>query len=467
MSRSGLRRLLDRSPIDVRSPRDRVARALQRRLAPAPDASPVTPGRGPQPLGRADLPAFATPALAELGDLALAAGRGEAVVLPDLTLPADGPVERVALRLVHLAAVHAWSRLSDADAERLGGAARAHARFLVRERPVAEGDLDAALVDAALVIAGYAFPALDDAAGWRGTALARLGHSLPAALRGGAPSGSPAHAARTLWAVALARAWASASDAALPSPALTALVEGVSALDALAGDSGPLPGEPPPPALLPLSAGPAHDSLWDLLLAWGLVGGAPRRTADDAVQRLAGRVPTGTPQDVADDDTWRLWSWRESGVAVAHARIKGHAGRVSLRTADGLLSWDLDGAPLIWSTRAGTELTVTRVDGAKTRIIAVDADADPLADGRAERDVLVRQARLLVTDLGRSELHWRLGQAWQLVPGDKPDTWTAEHDGHTLLVKLEHDGWAFRVDGDRIDGSGDPGTPVRTIVELR
>ncbi|MCK6507687.1 hypothetical protein L6R53_30690 [Myxococcota bacterium] len=440
----------------ARAARDQVLRAVMRRTSPPVEGGALDGGRGEHPLGAADLSFAPGPdlALADLGRAALDAGAGHAGGLTAVLdwIAADRPGQgaawtdagQVACRLVHLAAVQAWSPLDASAAATVGGSALAHARWLVRERPLDDQDPDATLAQAALVIAGLSWPALPGARDWTGNGMAAL-KSTTDGLVGpdGAPRSEPAAAARALWAVALARAWADANGMATPAPVLGALLRGATCLWRLVGDSPDLPASASaPPALLPLSSAPLSGTLRGLALCWGQDDGEGGVPADPAVQRLAARSPSPAVRAMAPDDEWRLWSWRSTGMAVAHARIKGCAGRGWFRQQDGRVQWDLDGLPLVTGNRAPARLVVARVDGPKARVIAVPPGIDTRADERPERE------------------------GWSLTPADKHE-WTATQGDHTLVAKFDEEGWSWSVDGRRIVGVGDPAVAVRSMFELR
>jgi len=472
----------------ARSAADRVQRALLRRSHPPVERAELDGGRADHPLGLPDLPtpgpggaAASMPpgGLAELGPAALAAGRGDPEGLREVLAwiaadrPGEGPAwqdpAQVACRLLHLAATWVWTRPDPAAAAAIGGSAQAHGRWLDRERPLHGGDPARVLSDAARFVAGLAWPALPEARGWQGEAMAELRRAAPTLLGSdGAPLAEPAQVARALWALALARAWAHAAGVGVPPQVNAALVQGSTSLWRLAGDSGVLPGsEPPPPALLPLSSQPLAHSLRDLVLAWELDAGELATGDDPAVRRLAGADATGPWEAMALDGEWRMWSWRGTGLAVVHARLKGLLSRGWVRQQDGHVQWDLADQALVWSTRAPAAMVVARVDGSKARIITVPPGSDAHADDRAEREILFRQARLVVTDRGVDQVRWQLGAGWSLEPGDKGE-YTATRDGVTLVAKFdEGEGWTWTVQGDRVEGRGDPAVAVRSSFELR
>lgn len=467
----------------ARATRDRLLRAVLRRAAPPVDGGPIDGGRGDHPLGPADLAPHGQHGpdelpLAPLGQAALAAGQGDAAAIDQalIWIRADEPGQgadwsdagTVACRLVHLAAIWAWTRPDRDASAAIGGSAQAHARWLVRERPLNDADPAVTLGHAALVIAGLAWPALPDARSWTGEGLASLKSSTQALLGSdGAPVAEPPDVARALWAVALARAWADAAGMPVPAEVTGALIRGSTCLWRLCGDTGDLPAAaPPPPALLPLGPSATSLTLRGLVLAWGLDAGPSVGAHDPAVTRLSGKEPGVDATAMAPDNHWKLWSWRATGMAVAHAQLKGQAGRGWYRQSDGRVQWDLGGEPLVLGHRAPALMVVARVDGPKARVIAVPPDTRANADDRPERDIVWRQARLVVTDRGADRVDWELGEGWTLSPGDQDD-WTATVGDRTLVVKLDDDGWSWSVDGRRIVGVGDPTVAVRSIFELR
>ncbi len=464
----------------LRTTRDKLLRAVLRQATPDVDATPVDGGRGPQPLGEPDLASFDTGPLGGLGQAALAAGRGTSTGLDgaiawiagdragegaDWADPAD-----VAVRLIHLAAVQAWTRPDPGQRAAIGGSARAHAVWLIRERPFDDADDAVCLGHCALVIAGLSWPALPEARDWTGVGLAGLRTSAPALVgNDGAPAASsPLAAARALWALALTRAWCRAAGAALPVDAVGALVQGANALWRIQGDSDDLPRLGAPVAgLLPLSDHSIASTLRDLLLAWDLdEGEAAADRPDPAVLRLAGRTADAAAEPMAPDNDWQLWSWRGAGVAVAHARIKGARGRAYYQQQDGRFQWELDGVPLLSGQRHPARLEIARRDGAKARIIACPPGQDTFADDRPERDILLQKARVVVTDRGVDHIEWSLGEGWDLALDDKGN-WAGEQDGRTMVVKLDDDGWTWTVRGNHIEGHGDPTVAVRSIFEVR
>lgn len=467
----------------ARSTRDRLLRAVLRRAAKPIDSGQVDGGRGSHPLGAANLqtPDQAppdAPGLAPLGTQALLAGKGDPRGLADTLswIAQDRPGQgddwtdpgQVACRLIHLAAIWVWTRPDAAPSAAIGGSAQDHARWLLRERPLDDADPNLTLTHAACVIAGLSWPALEDASNWVGECLASL-RSSTRALVGpdGAPTAEPAVAARALWAVALARSWADSKGCAVPADLTGALLQGSTCLWRLCGDTGSLPAAGPAPlALLPLSPVALPLTLRGLVLAWGLDQGKPVCLEDPAVLRLAGHQCSGDPSPMAPDGQWRLWSWRSTGMAVAHAQVKGHSGRGWFRQSSGRAQWDLDGEPLVIGQRAPLSLTVARVDGPKARVIAVVPGVDAQADHRAERELLWRQARFVVTDRGVQRIDWELGPGWALSPDDKGD-WSATQGARSLHVKLDGQGWTWTVDDRRIVGHGDPAVAVRSIFELR
>ena len=327
---------------------------------------------------------------------------------------------------------------------------------------------------AGLVIGGFTFPDLPDARTAWSEGLASLRFDLPRAFAGdgsafGAP---PAVAAEALWTVAVARAVARAAGAAFPSDADAAFARGARWLERIAGEIGPLPpvGDAPPAPVLEAEA-PIAWSLWNLARAWGLADGepAPGADADPRLAWLGVRAPGGTPEPAPK--TWAMWQFREGGDAVAAMRVKNRPSRVvasfgpasacpqahpaplsvlwdvgdvavladpgcavktpALRTVQTHTTLTLDGRepPRRWDAR----LTLARVDGKKARITGA-TDAWSSMGFQHERDVLLNQARLLVTDrltpVGRARGRHALRVAFQLGAG-----WTVEHDGTNWVAK--------------------------------
>lgn len=480
MNVSSVRDRLVQSAMKVR---EGAVRAALRRTSAAIDDSPIDGGRADHPLGQPDLPATLAVGpdavtLASLGEAALLAGKGDAQglarALADLPIPAGADAGTVACRLIHLAAIWAWTR-PDADASaRIGGAARAHIAWLQRERPLDERDPDATLAAAAMLIGARAWPALPDARDITAQALTLLPSSARSMLGpDGAPLGELSAVSRALWALALARAWGDRGGVVLPDAAIGALLGGSTCLWRIGGDSGRLPASVRPvPALLPLASLPLPLTLRSLCIAWGLESEAAPTTWDPAVDRLLGRatrVETVEPAitgAMGADNGWNLWPWRATGIAVAHARFKGIPSRGWYRASDGRVQWDLDDRPLVTGQRGPGTMLVARVDGPQARVIATPPGTDTKADERPERDLTWRQARFVVVDRGVDRISWELGPDWSLSKDEKGE-WVARHDGRTLVVKLDEEGWTWSVSGRRIEGQGDPAVAVRSIFELR
>ena len=444
----------------------RLSRQVLRFLAPDLDASPAEGGLGPHPLGAGGRTPWwsALPEDDALGGAALLAESSpeEATRLVLAWLDADTPgtgaswaaVDVVAIRLIHLAAFHAWVNTEAGLSERIAGSARAHAAWVFAELPIDESDPVTALCHAALLIAGQAWPALEDARRWRGPALAGLPASLSATVGDdGASTAPPVAAARTLWAAALARAWVEAGGGAFPREADAALARGALALWRVGGDVGLLPTTPLTP-LLPLGPAPLSHTLRNLTLAWELDDGAPAST-DDAACALLASAPQGPPEVLSGTD-WRLWTWRGSGTAAAHRIIKKQPSRVWYSAPQQRLDWSLDeGVVVSGSLPAGT-LRVGRVDGNQATLIHEGASGVV--------DLRMRQARLSITQSGSSEVAWDIPTDWELTPSDKGG-YTGKKGRTTLVVKLDP-AWQWSLSGSRLVGRGDP-ERVKYSFELR
>ncbi len=399
-----------------------LAGSLLDRLRPAPDLAP----RAEAGLGRSPLPSLSALPTADgldpCGLLALRAGLGD--VPTDLS-PALGPPhggEAGALRLFHQAALWWWARLPLPAEQALAGAAAAQSQALLWGRPAAEPPLRAQL-DAARVFAAFAWPGLPGSRTLQGEGLVRLAHSLDAAIPGdGGPPGLPAELARLVRAGRLAQAAAEASHGALPALGLAALDRAETALVLIRGERGDLP-VPALPPLLPLGAD-----------APALLRPPPLAAP------LAGRE-------------WRAWALREAGVGLAWRTLKGGPSRL-YGAASGLLCWEGPMGRLLSGHRPLHGLRSARVDGPRALL--------RFGEGGATRELMARQARLIVTDLGATELEFRLPDlAW--VAAD--EGFEARGPGFVLALKPEPRWrWALTA-GGRLHGVGVG--EARTSLELR
>jgi hypothetical protein len=445
----------------------RLSRQVLRFLAPELDSSPVEGGLGPHPLGDGGREPWwsALPEDDALGAVALLSETDPADAVARLSawLDADTPGEGagwrapdvVAVRLIHLAAFHSRVNAEAALSQRVAGQARAHAAWLFAELPIDTGHPDTVLCHAALLIAGCAWPALEDARRWRGPALAGLPASLSEAVGDdGASRHSPTLLARALWAAALARCWVEAGGGSLPREAEAALMRGALALWRIGGDSGQLP----PAAvtgLLPLGPAPLSHTLRNLCLVWGLDEGEPACDSDPACLLLTGRLPEGTPESMCGAD-WRLWTWRSVGTAAAHRIIRRRPSRIWYSAAERRVDWSHSGEPVVSGQLPEGTLKVGRVDGNQATLIHE-------ADGSVV-DMRLRQARLSVTQSGTSAVSWEIAADWSLTPDDQGG-YTGKRGGVQLIVKLDPD-WRWTLSGSRLSGQGDP-ERVRFSFELR
>lgn len=289
-----------------------------------------------------------------------------------------------------------------------------------------------------------------------GEALARALAGLIAA--DGAPAGELAGAAEALLGVAVARAFALSAGQSLPAEVDGALAAGADALYRLQGEQDALPSPAPVHAILP-GPRPVPCSLHDAVLAWGLDQGAPASAEDPRALRLAGRPPEGRPEPLAQE-RWSLWSWRETGLAVAHVRMLKRPARVFLDARRGRLSWDLPGLPLL-SGEAGPRgrLETSRVDGRKLRLVAASA-----AEGW-RRDVLGQGSRLIARDSGLQQICFTLADRLDLVK--TADGWLGRADGLSLEIKVEPS-WRWTLDAGVLSGVRDEGSEeIQTSFELR
>ncbi len=437
-----------------------LARGLAARILPRPDSGPADGGLGRHPLGLAvgldgdidvsDAPA--DPALA----LALAAASGDraAVQAGVEALPPSAEPDPVAL--LHLATAHAWAPLPPEAERRLAGRAQGLAQAIARAR-VAAGPA-AALQDCALFVAALTWPALPGARAAEGLALAGLGRSLPAALSNdGGPRGSPAEAAQLLQAVTLAWAWADANGIGFPARLRPLVVDSASALDCIAGPLGALPGPPAAP-LLPFGRLGLTAQLINRLVAWEALPGPGRGEADPFTRRLTGREPIG-PLPTLAGKSWAQWAWREQGSVVAWREIKRRPSRLWVQ-AEGCAAWDIgdpSGRPLNVFTVSNppAALRQARVDGHKAKV--------ELQGLGVRRELLARQARVLLTDQGQRALRFAIDPRWSLQPAG--EGWEAKLGELTLALKLDPR-WTWQVRPGEVAGEGPP-DDVKTSFELR
>lgn len=389
----------------------------------------------------------------------------------------------LAVRLAHWHAGLSWLRAArdqgggDAPAslvDHMAGSASWHLRHLDLRMPLKPEDgLRRVTHYCGMIIGGFTFPDLPESARARSEGLAGLRFELARQLY---PDGSgvdqaPAALAQVLWLVAVARSVARANGAAFPADTDAAFARAARFLDRLAGDLGNLPliGETPLTDLLPADDSLAG-TLWNLALSWGLEQGAPAPVG----RRLGwlGATVAGTPEP-SSDKNWRLWCFRDGGVAIAWLKIKnqpsrlvvtmGPAGRGSPITHPAPLNviWDVGttrvladpGSPGSVSAREATAhntLTVegqegsanaalerSRVDGKKSRI---EGHRRLRGGGMHYRDVLLNQARMIATDRLTGQgpfkvrMSWQLGPGWQIEPTEQG--WTGKNGNITLVIQL-------------------------------
>jgi len=437
-----------------------VSRGFLNLLGPRIDASPAEGGLGAHPLKAAAPPwGRVLPPDPTLRDIALTADPDHAAsrlrAIPAGAEPADD-VAVVSCRLLHLSTAHARLNLPGDLASRVAGMARADAAWLFRQQALPHGDPDLALLHAALLTAGLAWPALEDARAFRSAGISGLRHSLGDATGEDGPGGAePAALARAAWAVCIARAWLDAGRASLPRDADAALLRACTALWRIGGDSGTLPSpvtevEP----LLPLCETPLSHTLHDLMVTWGLHDGPPASQGSAAATLLTRITPAGAPAPMAGPD-WRMWAYRASGVAVAHRTIRKMPARAWISASAQRFSLDLDGETVLDAPMPAGTLDVARVDGNQATL--------KLSHGPHTRDLRLRQARLQVSDDGLSEVTWTL-PPWPREATDKGFHARAPN-GAQLVVKVDP-AWRWTFQGDTLIGTGEP-QPIKYAFELR
>lgn len=394
-----------------------------------------------------------------------------------------------AVRLIHWHAALAGNPPAELVA-RMNGSASWHLRSLTARLPEAGHRRVAHLVG--MIVGGFTFPAAPEARLAWSTGLSELRETFPALLAsdGGDLDVAPEFLAQSVWLVAIARAVARANGSALPAEVESAWVGAVRYLAALAGDLGRLPalGDAPGIDILALNDYPIAWSLQNLMGAWGLdeAEGAPRG-ADDVRSALLGATPPRPPAPAVKPDLkateefrgarakampaapprgWAMWTWRETGIVVAHLPIKGLPARATFAASGGRGEPMSHPAPLQvlyevgehelladpgtareagelaeWIASTGAhnglrdgdgELTLARVDGKKARMEGITGDWSRVA--------LLNQQRLILTDRvtttrrQRVRLTWQLGEGWDVKPGDK--AWTLTRGPITVIAKL-------------------------------
>ncbi|MFN7144164.1 MAG: hypothetical protein ACK4YP_10330, partial [Myxococcota bacterium] len=241
----------------------------------------------------------------------------------------------LAARLVHWHVGLAWlgSQAPEWLRAALAGSARWHLEHLRDRMPYGDENLARRVAHhAGLVVGAFTFPELPESRAAWSDGLSGLRFDLPALLHAdGSPrDDAPLHLAETLWYVAIARAVTRANGGAFPNAADAAYVRGARCLERLTGEIRSLPplGEAPLGDVLTVPDRPIAWTLWNLVRAWGLDDGPP---APDAATdpRLAwlGADPGHAPVEEAGK-TWGMWVFRESGLSVAHMRIKNRPARV-------------------------------------------------------------------------------------------------------------------------------------------
>ncbi len=439
--------------------------------------------------------------------LAFAAARGDSTAEAAVVAAMDGWLRQdipgtgvgwahasdLAARLVHWHVGLAWlgERAPDWLRAGLAGSARWHLEHLRERMPRGDAHVGRRLAHhAGLVVGGFTFPDLPDARAAWSEGLSGLRYDLPALVHtdGSPRDDAPLRLAESLWYAAIARAITRANGGAFPAVADAAYVRGARCLERLAGEQGALPplGEAPLGDLL-ASPAPLPWSLWNLARAWGLDDGpaAPDAATDPRLAWLGAEAGDGAHE--AAGKTWGMWVFRESGLSVAHMRIKNRPSRVvaemgtphvvstATHVAPLHLLWDVgdvavladpgpsEGAPRgEWLRSPGAhnvllldghtlaeavpaELGVARVDGKKARIEGHHTGWHRLRVPLThERDVLLNQARVIVTDrlvpvrprVGRHavRLAWQLGPGWTLTP--EGAGFLAKNGDLTLVIQL-------------------------------
>jgi hypothetical protein len=245
----------------------------------------------------------------------------------------------------------------------------------------------------------------------------------------GAPLASPALVARAAWCAAHA-----VQMVPTMAPSVQAdLIAIAHALSRFGGEMGWLPG---PAEVQGFNKDPAN-----------------------AASRVLGVDTTETALEIEKD--WRAWSWRSSGITVAHCRIQDEPSRVWVNATHCAFQWDWGAQTIVHaSLEPGPSpaiLTRARVD-APSFVAAFNT-------GTTERTLTARKARIIVRDqlTVPTTIRWNIAKDWTLAPDAKG--YIATRGEHSLIIKLDSE-WRWRLDGSTIVGTGTT-ERLRCSFELR
>ncbi len=338
----------------------------------------------------------------------------------------------------------------------MAGSAAWHLRHLHNTMPSGPHDGHRRVAHhAGALVAGLTFPGIEGARAAWSEAASGLGREWPALVfaDGADRAGVPLFLLRSAWLTAAAQAVAHANGTTLPGAARASWTQAAWFLSRLAAGVGSLP---------PLGAIPDSHADWPVAypLAWSLwnlagedepLGGRdPLATWFSArvngtgglVRSVRTHAPRGSTSETRP--AWAMSSFASDGWAVATGTIRGEPARVVVHAASacegplhgtaplsvrldvggiGIVTGDnaleIDGAK-----RGRAQLDVSRVDNKKARI----EGHSPAARRAWHRDVLLNQARLIVTDrvVGGGDVRLSF-----TIPGG----WTREGEGNELTLR--------------------------------
>lgn len=321
---------------------------------------------------------------------------------------------------------------------------------------------------------------------------AALGRELPElCFSDGSPqSGSLEFALQSAWLGTLAAVVGRANGVPLPDEARGAISRLSHFVYRIAGESGTLPPVGATGATLPVDffPFPLSWSVWNINLALGLIEGEASPNADIDPRRSWFFAGTATAAP-ASRPGWAMFSFAADGWVVATTRVRNEPVRVLTHAraeSEGPFSnstplsvWlDVGGAPLLvgdadntlrvsGAVPKRTFLRVARVDGKRSRI---ESGADLGAQQGWERDILLNQQRMIVTDRlarpGQISLRWSLGSDW-VRDGELPN-FNLKRGVHTVVVQLPAS-LTWRFEGESVVGTGalDAGAELVSSFELR
>lgn len=400
-----------------------------------------------------------------------------------------------AQRLLHWHAALGWlgGRVSASLRADLAGSAEWHLQHLRTRLPWGPADAHRRIAHhAGLVVGGLTFSGSPESRQLWSTALVDFARELDAlTFPDGAPrSGSLGMAEQSAWIGLITAAVARANGVALPALASGSLARLSHFCFRAAGEIGSLPpiGVRPGPAPLDFGGFPLAWSAWNLSLALGIAQGDPSPSSGDDPRYgwfFTRTLPSVEPARAG----WSMYTFAEDGWVIANSRAKTQPVRLisHARLRSGgqwatphphalwfclgstpILRGEADNTLKVAGTqRLANELRVARVDGKKARV-----EGSVKLGNRAEwqRDSLLNQARLLVTDRltmgGSVQLGWTFGSDWACEGEGR--SFKLRLNGFEVLIQLAPElTWSLEV--HTLLGRGDlvAGQEITSSFEIR